>query len=329
MSYTKKTLTFKSTNGEQDISYTVYTPKAPAMAIIQIIHDCCDYFERYQAFAEFLCEKGIIVCGCDNLGHGDSVKSADDYGFFSHENGHKQLVDDVELLRATMRKRFRALPYFMLGHGVGSLILGSYIVTYKNTIDGAIISGALCEIKNLKAVKILASLICRFKGERYRSSMLKNMFTNGYNERFRTENSPVSYLSADADVRDSYINDEKCNFTITSRAYCDIIALSEEISDENWASTVPRGLPVLILNALNDPVGAYGNSSQLMADKLQDCEIYELSMRNYPDMRHDILNDKGHELVYNDIFEWLMRIREGYLEDRLGLPVYFGAEEYR
>lgn len=329
MPYTKTTSTFKSSDGEHNISYSVYTPSAPAIAIVQIIHGMCEFFDRYHEFAEYLCEKGVIVCGSDHLGHGASILTADDYGFFGHENGARHLVDDVEELRLILRKRFRALPYFMLGHSMGSFILRSYIVTYKNTIDGAIISGTSGGEQPLKAAKMLTSLIIRLKGERHRSKLLKKLSMGSYNDRFKSENDSTSWLSRNLESRKAYMADERCTFTFTARGYYDLFTLLQEISDEGWAAEVPKGLPILILNGLDDPVGDYGNGPQLVANRLQDCELYELSMRNYPEMRHEVLNEIGREHVYDDIFEWLLRIREGYLEDRLGLPVYFSAEEYR
>ena len=53
--------------------------------IIQISHGMCEYIERYEHFADFLTSHGYIVCGNDHLGHGNSVRSNDDLGFFAEE----------------------------------------------------------------------------------------------------------------------------------------------------------------------------------------------------------------------------------------------------
>lgn len=77
-----------------------------------------------------------------------------------------------------IRKLNPNVPYFLFGHSMGSFMARRYIMTYGNELDGVIISGTGNQSGSvLKAGKIMASLTKFFKGDRYRSKMLKICFS--------------------------------------------------------------------------------------------------------------------------------------------------------
>ncbi len=325
MSCTKKSDFYPSHDGVHRIAYYVYTPSSPAVAVVQIIHGMCEFLERYEEFITFLTERGIVVCGEDHLGHGASVESDDDFGYFGPENGIENLVEDVEMLRTIMRRRYRALPYIMLGHSMGSFILREYVIKHRDTIDGAIICGTSGTIKGMKLSSKLAGLIAKVRGDHHRSKLMFAAGFKGYNSRFAAEKDHSSWLSRNIENRNAYKQDRRCRFIFTAAGYRDLTQMLLDINGEEWAAEVPKGLPIFIISGGDDPVGEYGAGPQRVADALQDAEIYELSYRIYPEMRHEILNEIGREQVYEDVYQWIMATREGVLEDRLAsqLPLNF------
>lgn len=96
-------------------------------ALCKISHGMCEYFTRYTAFAKYLCSLGYIVCGNDHLGHGSSVPPSGTLGFFGHHHGWSVLIDDVAKLTDKMKKRWPNLPYFLLGHSMGSMVARLYL----------------------------------------------------------------------------------------------------------------------------------------------------------------------------------------------------------
>ena len=73
MSYQKLVDHFVSSDGKNAVTYYTYIPQSiEPKAILQISHGMCEYIERYEDFAAFLCQNGFIVCGNDHLGHGNS-----------------------------------------------------------------------------------------------------------------------------------------------------------------------------------------------------------------------------------------------------------------
>ena len=76
----------------------------PVRAIVQITHGMSEHIERYDHFARFLAAHGFAVCGQDNIGHGKSVASPDDWGHIPAHGGKKALIENVHVLRGIMEK---------------------------------------------------------------------------------------------------------------------------------------------------------------------------------------------------------------------------------
>ncbi len=109
--------------------------------ILQITHGMCEYIERYEEFAEFLCGQGFIVTGHDLLGHGRSAAIDEELGYFSYRHPCRTLLEDMRRLYLYTKRKFPGLPCYMLGHSMGSYLLRCYLARYDSIPDGAIIMG--------------------------------------------------------------------------------------------------------------------------------------------------------------------------------------------
>jgi alpha-beta hydrolase superfamily lysophospholipase len=54
-----------------------------------------------------------------------------------------------------------------------------------------------------------------------------------------------------------------------------------------------------------DPVGDYSNGINQIGDKLKQTGHTNVTVKLYPDCRHEILNELNKEEVYNDILNWI------------------------
>ena len=97
--------TFTSSTGKNHIHARQCMPDGAPRAVLQIAHGIAEHIDRYDDFAAFLAQNGILVVGNDHLGHGKSVSNSDDLGFFAEENqiedvdasakGHEQDKNDL------------------------------------------------------------------------------------------------------------------------------------------------------------------------------------------------------------------------------------------
>ena len=68
---TKKEIYYDSRDNQTKIHAVVWTPDTEPKAIVILVHGMAEHIERYDEFAQFLCEKGYVVAGNDHLGHGN------------------------------------------------------------------------------------------------------------------------------------------------------------------------------------------------------------------------------------------------------------------
>ena len=313
MAYTKEQKAFLSEDKETQIVYYVYTPNVAPKAVFQIIHGMCEYFEKYEHFAEYLCEKGIVVCGNDMRGHGRSAKTKDDLGYFGERKGYTYFSKDVESLRTIMREKYRRLPYIMFGHSMGSLILRDYITEHGRDIDGAVISGTVGGKYPLNRGIALTEFAARFKGGRSRLKFIKDAVMKVFDLSF-PEKTPEAWLSRDTEVGVKNKKDEMCDFTFTSRGYNDLIKLYARVSNPQWAYNVPKSLPIFIISGTDDPIGNKGKGVTEVYESLNDAEIYDLKFKLYDGARHELINETNKEEVFDDIYNWCNGVIEGVIE---------------
>ena len=96
----KEEFYFGSRDGEHRIHAIRWIPeKERPVCILQIIHGMSEYIDRYDEFARFMAERGILVVGDDHLGHGKSVNPGEPYGYFCKEDAATVLVRDEHRLK--------------------------------------------------------------------------------------------------------------------------------------------------------------------------------------------------------------------------------------
>lgn len=100
-----------------------------------------DYADRYDDFAQYAAAQGYYVVANDHLGHGASVVTDDQHGYFGHPNGNECVIADIHTLRTMTQKKYPDLPYFFLGHSMGSFLTRQYIQMHADGLAGAVIMG--------------------------------------------------------------------------------------------------------------------------------------------------------------------------------------------
>ena len=130
---------YLQSNGAGRLHCGLWAPEAPARAVVQIVHGIAEHIGRYDDFACFLNAHGFAVAADDHMGHGLSVSEGMPYGYFF--GGWMAAVADEKRLHDEMAARYPSLPYVFLGHSMGSFLLRTYLYTYPDALDAAIISG--------------------------------------------------------------------------------------------------------------------------------------------------------------------------------------------
>lgn len=315
----KREFTFASGDGRTQIHAVEWKPEqGSVLGILQIFHGMVEFIERYEAFAEFLAEKGFLVIGNDHLGHGASIVTKEDYGFFEEKNGNQVLLEDAHRLKELTEARYPGVPYYILGHSMGSFLLRQYICLHGEKLDGVIIMGTGTQpLAVLRLGKGLCSLIASVKGWRYRSRLIDRMAFGSYNKRFEPARTRADWLTKEEAVIDRYLADERCTFLFTVNGYYNLFTSIEQASRTENLQKMPQGLPVLFVAGKDDPVGDFGKGVEKVRKRFKAAGMTDMTWILYENDRHEILNETDRETVYKDLYAWLyVRVQEPYRTKR-------------
>jgi len=303
----KREFTFDSKDGKTKIHAIRWEPEQGEIkGVLQIFHGMVEFIERYEEFAEFLTEKGFVVTGNDHLGHGASIVSKEDYGFFAEENGNQAVLGDVHQLKLMTEADYPDVPYYILGHSMGSFLLRQYLCMYGDGLDGAVIMGTGTQpTAALKLGKWLCSLMASFKGWHYRSRLVDNMAFGGYNKHFKPARTDKDWLTKEESYVDRYLADERCTFRFTLNGYYNLFTSIEEASLLSNLEKKPKDLPVLFVAGGDDPVGNFGKGVEQVRKQFQAVGMSDVTWIIYENDRHEILNETDRETVYKDLYAWL------------------------
>lgn len=296
---------FNSSTGKNKIHTMIWKDdSADPKAVIQIAHGVCEHIERYDDFARFLVGCGYVVVGNDHLGHGKSVNTLDELGYFADEDGDVRMVDDMHILYQIMKKRYPDLPYFLFGHSMGSLLARQYCAVFGYELSGAIFCGTGNIIGAAVLLKTPMDKLVEKLGAGSDKIDLFALNSKAYNQAFRDENDDLAWLSRNVANREAYRADPYCGFQLKVGGFRDLATLMLKVSHPDWAFKIPVDLPILVISGAKDPVGGNGKGVLKMVDALEAAGN-EPTVILYPGDRHEILNEDDREIVYSDVKQWL------------------------
>ncbi|MGF0017593.1 alpha/beta fold hydrolase [Sporofaciens sp. SGI.106] len=307
----KKEFNYPSRDGVTQIHGIMWMPEGEVKAVLQICHGMVEYIDRYDEFARFLAEQGYCVVGHDHLGHGKSIQSEEYYGYFHETKGNQYVIGDIHRLRQMAMKKYPEVPYFMLGHSMGSYLLRQYLTMYGNGLAGAIIMGTgYMGPVILGAGKCVCRAIAAVKGWKYRSALINNIGFGGFNRKFEPCDSPNTWVTSDEAIRSKYENDPLCGFTFTVNGYYQMFTGMQVLTKRKNMEKVPKDLPVFFVSGEDDPVGNFGKSVRKICRKYIDSGMKDVSIKLYPGDRHEILNETDRQQVYEDLYRWMEKKRK-------------------
>ncbi|MBQ1840615.1 MAG: alpha/beta fold hydrolase [Atopobiaceae bacterium] len=314
----RETIWCESTDGISRLHGYIWWPEEGVIphAAVQLVHGMAEYIGRYDEFARYLNSKGFIVFGHDHIGHGESVASKDEWGNLPVEGGKEILVEDVHRVRtealARITEVYGATPeLFLFGHSMGSFVVRAYLSRHGEGLVGAIICGTGFMPPRTAAMgNRVARLVARARGGSHHSKLLNNMGVGGYAKEIDDAETDLDWLSHNRDNVNRYIADEACGFMFTAGGYVTLTDLMHEVCTAACVSTYPKDLPLLYIAGTEDPVGECGEGVSKAADLAHGAGVADVRCRLYAGMRHEILNENGRQVVFDDVVSWM----EGYLK---------------
>ncbi len=291
--------------GSGKIHVCRWTPTGEAKAVLQIVHGIAEFVERYDDFANYLTSMGYIVVAEDHMGHGQSIGENGIRGYF-HGGWFNGVADTYKLMQDTMAE-FPNLPYVLFGHSMGSFMARTILAQYPDSgITAAIICGTGWQPKF--ALPLLIKVVegmCKKNGEQNPSEQLQQMIFGGYNKKIANPRTASDWLTRDEAIVDAYVAHPLCGFTPACGLLRDMMKGIYYVEQPENLAKMKKHLPVLFIAGTEDPVGPYGKGVEKAAAAFTKAGMSNVSLKLYPDCRHEILNELNKQEVYDDICTWL------------------------
>ena len=249
---------------------------APKAAII-LLHGYAEHSGRYAHVAERFTTAGYDIYAFDLRGHGRSdgkprvyVRNIDEH------------TGDVERFLTSVRERTGGLPLFLLGHSMGGAISARFLVGDDHGLAGAILSAPAVRRAGIlgRPVEALFLLIA------------------GLVPRWHFPTLDDAKVSRDPEVVERYNNDPLIYREGMPLGTAAAIVRSARYVDKNAGQIE---LPIFIGHGTGDKI-----VNSLASERLHDrIGSQDKTLKLYPGLYHEILNEPERDQVMQDMIDWL------------------------
>ena len=300
----RETIALNSLHDNLKLYASVTIPDNELKGVVHIMHGLMECKELYNELATILASYGYVVMICDQRGHGQSFDDDHPLGYFDDKDGWIVNLKDNNRFARYIRERYRNLPYFILGCGVGSLIARAYLKRYEYEISGIILANSLPYTPMIKIVKGMLEHSVHGNYRKTPARFYMQQFYGDMKRRFKTKNE-YSWLSNDQEVIDFYKQLETCGHIPTNGLLQDVIfGYYDVYVNKDW-HPVKKQLPTLFLAGNQDPCIDYPKGVVYAINKMKEAGYQNVEYFDYPNRRHLLFLGLDKEFVYSDVILWL------------------------
>ncbi|MCR5747283.1 MAG: lysophospholipase [Lachnospiraceae bacterium] len=299
--------TIDSRDMKTKLACYAWEPKGNPRAILVVVHGMVDHALKYSEMAEYLMSQGILVAALDLLGHGNSAKTEEDFGYFCEQDPATVIVRDVHRLKKTIEAEHPGVPVYVMGHSMGSFIVRNYMERYGTGIKGVILQGgnATPAIQG-KMGKFFTNVIAVFHGWRYRSMFCTAITLGSYVKAFPEEGN-TGWLAKKKELIAEYDGDPKCDFIFTLNGYNALGELTLRAGNKKLIQNIPKTLPIFIISGADDPVGEMGRGVQRMYELYKNMGFETVKLDIRPGDRHELHHEEDRFKVFEEIKAFILK----------------------
>ncbi|MEF2976281.1 alpha/beta hydrolase [Subtercola sp. YIM 133946] len=265
------------------ITYYVWSVERPR-GIVQISHGLGEHATRYERIARELNDAGYSVYANDHRGHGQTGldQYAGDHTKLGRlgPGGLRATVASIRQFTELITSKNPGMPVVLLGHSWGSLMAQKVIDRSSAGYAGVVLSGT--------AYRMPGSMDGGDLSRRHRPAGAGS--GHGY-----------EWLSRDLEVQQAAVADE----LMFEAKVLKLFGVRDGLRlFGRPAKSYATDLPVLILAGSDDILG--GEKSVLkLAGAYRRAQLHDVTVKVYPDARHEVLLETNRDEVVGDLIAWL------------------------
>ena len=258
-------------------SFAWQPAQSPARGVVVITHGIRDYALRYQRFADQLTKQGFAVFAQDLRGH-------------AHSGGDRQrfdsmarMVADTDMIVNEARLRYPNLPLYVYGHSLGGLITTRYSLDHADKLSGVVLSGAA--LKRPHSVSGFSAGLAQVVAAVAPSLKVVQVDDS----EFSRDKAVMAALAVDP-----MVSREKLPAGTAAATLKAIADAQERMSQLK--------LPLLVMYGTADSVNPIEGSQAFV----QAVASTDKTLKAYPGVYHDMLNEPERDQIAADIIAWLL-----------------------
>jgi alpha-beta hydrolase superfamily lysophospholipase len=255
-----------------------HSPEENARAALLIVHGLAEHSGRYLHVLDRFANAGFDCWAHDYRGHGKSP------GMRVHVRDFDEFLTDLEAARRLVVEAKPDLPFFLVGHSQGGLIVLREALAHPEGLEGIVVSspflGMHPDAAPPAALHMVANIVSTFAP--------KLMFSKV---------AEPSALSRDPRVPEAYIADPLVSTTVSARWFTSVLAAHAD----THARAPSLSVPALVMQSgddrLTDPAATRSWVAKAPADLVQYVE--------WEGLYHEMFNEPEKEMVFERVEEWL------------------------
>lgn len=278
-----------------------------ASGVVHILHGLADHSERYAGFARDLSAAGFHAYAHDHRGHGHTEAPDAPLGSFDHGGaGARLVIEDIASIHQHIAEKHPGLPIFLFGHSMGGTIALAYALRHPERLAGCVAwNASLIAGITGRAAKLVLGWERFRRGSDVPSFFLPRLTFGQWALSVKNRRTDFDWLTRDDEIVDAYIADPLCGWPATVGMWSDILDLVFEVTDVTNAPADARRLPYHLLGGGRDPATEFGKTVKAQARRMAAAGFSDVTLRIYPEMRHEALNEIGREPVVAELIDWL------------------------
>ena len=262
------------------IHYYVWAPGKPK-AVVQLAHGVGEHALRYEALAQALVNAGYAVYADDHRGHGATgveywkgdLSKIGKLGVGGLRATQKNLLE----LTAIARAENPSLPFIMLGHSWGSLMVQNLLNEAAQPWNAIVLTGTA-----------------------YRSPLAMN--GGDLNARHKhLGTTGAEWLSRDPEVAAAFVADP----LTTDAKVLQLFGIRDGLRLYGAPKRIDPAMPLLIMVGDDDPLGGEKSAKKLADAYLTRGGLDDVTLIVYPGARHEVFNEINQAEVRADLIAWL------------------------
>ena len=276
-----------------------------SIANVIIMEGMEEHARRYDDFATFLNSKGFNVYAVDCYGQGENVLPDESNKGLWPASGFRKQVQAVDSL--VEKLRISCKPTFIFSHSMGSFMCQDYIQRYTEHVSKVVLCGSGSKNPAVPVGFQLAKIIVHKSNRDKKAKFLNKLMFGGFNKKIKNPKTGYDWLSYNEENVTNYIADPLCGFGPTNGFCYEFLKGMARLYKKKFLRKIRKDLDIFIISGEEDPVTNYGKSVGKLQQMYTKLGVKNVETKIYKGMRHEILNEKNKQEVYEDIVAFFLK----------------------